>query len=56
VATRAAAADAADRPAVLWEAPGASATKAAAAMVAVAARAVLRAAAVPKVAAAMEAG
>ena len=55
-ATRAAAADAADRPAVLWEAPGAPGTKAAAAMVAVAARAGLRAVAVPKVAAAMEAG
>jgi hypothetical protein len=45
---------------VLWEAPGASGTKAAAAMVAVAARAGLRAAAamaaVAKVAAAMEAG
>ena len=33
-ATRAVAADAADRPAVLWEAPGASATMAAVAMVA----------------------
>jgi hypothetical protein len=53
---RAAAAGTADCPAVLWEAPGASATMAAAVMVAVAARAGLRVVAVPKVAAAMEAG